>query len=231
LRVAYAQVALSAVNVVLEYMRGDRHVWLSPSKAVGVRCTVRTEAPIWLDRAEIEAVVARLCGPLTARVSAMIWLARELGLRWRECVLLDSVTALNEAQSVKAITVHRGTKGSQTRQVPVRTDRQLEALERAAAVQGTAANLIPPNWSFRTFAEHASRAFYAAGGSHFHDLRSSFACEMYEELAGVSAPAVGGVLPDQAVDESARLKVSKQLGHHRVTVVAAYVGARRVRHG
>jgi hypothetical protein len=60
LRVAYAQVALSAVNVVVEYMRGDRSGWLLPSKTLGVRRTVRLEAPIWIDRAEIQSVVERL---------------------------------------------------------------------------------------------------------------------------------------------------------------------------
>jgi len=43
--VSYAQNLLSSVNVVLEAMRGDSQVRVSPSELVGERNSVRQEAP------------------------------------------------------------------------------------------------------------------------------------------------------------------------------------------
>ncbi|MCU7893059.1 MAG: integrase [Candidatus Thiodiazotropha sp. (ex Ustalcina ferruginea)] len=69
-----------------------------------------------------------------------------------------------------------------------------------------------------------------AGLSRMHGLRHAYAQNRYEELTGCKSPAVGGpetkaLTPEQReVDRQARLTISKELGHERVAVAAAYLG-------
>ncbi|MCP5002065.1 MAG: integrase, partial [Hyphomicrobiales bacterium] len=58
--VAYAQNLLSSVNVILETMRGDRQLRVSPAALVGKRRHVRDTAPAGLDRARVNAATAAL---------------------------------------------------------------------------------------------------------------------------------------------------------------------------
>jgi integrase len=212
---------------VLTYLRGDTALWVSPSNLVGPRSYARTTPPIWLSRAAIEAVLARLNGPIGPRVGAMIRLARELGLRWRETALLDAVATLEQALRHEQVTIAQGTKGGQARRFAVVSDYQLKALRCAASAQGHAENVIPAAMSYRNFAETASRAFYAAGGRHFHDFRASYACERYQGFTGWLAPVLGGQILGREADLAARLAIAEELGHHRVDIVSCYIGGRK----
>lgn len=227
LKPAYAQNLVSSVNVVLGQMRGDDAIWVRPAD-VGERCSVRDTAPIWMSRDEVGDVRARIEEP---RFAAMIGLARELGVRFRECSRLDAAHALRQAVRSAQITVSEGVKGGgQERTVPITSQRQIEALRAAAAAQQGGSNLMRADQTYSQFKSQAYRAFYAAGGSHFHDLRAAYACDRYQELTGCKAPVLrnsNDEKPSRGDDRAARLIISRELGHHRIEVVNEYVGGRR----
>jgi hypothetical protein len=63
-----------------------------------------------------------------------------------------------------------------------------------------------------------------------HGLRHAYAQNRYEELTGWRAPTAGGpdsksLSPEQReIDREARLTISRELGHEREAVSAAYLG-------
>jgi hypothetical protein len=69
-----------------------------------------------------------------------------------------------------------------------------------------------------------------AGLSQMHGLRHAYAQHRYAELTGWQAPAAGGptarsLTPEQrAMDRQARLTISRELGHEREQITAAYLG-------
>ncbi len=103
-------------------------------------------------------------------------------------------------------------------------------LDRARRMVGFG-SLIPGNHNYvqqlRVYEGNTLRA----GLSRMHGLRHAYAQSRYEELTGWKAPTVGGpesrsLTPEQrATDQQARLIVSRELGHERGGVTAAYLGA------
>jgi hypothetical protein len=234
LSVRYAQNLLSTVNVVLESMRADRILHISPAMLVGNRKNVRTVAPAGLDRSRVERVLAQLRDG-EPRVALVAAIARDLGLRFREASLLDVGRALHEAQVRGAINITAGTKGGRgkkvDRWVPVSTT-AMATLTQAVAVQCRAPNLIPGELDFRQWSDHARHAWKGAAILHglrgFHDLRAAYACDRYGQLTGRAAPVVGGQRSvSKEEDTAAREVIAQELGHGRTDVLAAYVGSAR----
>ena len=233
--VAYAQNLLSSVNVVMEAMRGDRQLRVSPAVLVGKRSHVRHIAPAGLDRAQVNALAAILRDRDQARVASVVELARDLGLRFREASLLDAREALSQARALGRINITAGTKGGRGREVdrwvPV-SDSALQTLQVAARLQHSSHNLIPPRMSYRQWRDHAYAVWRTTTNqtdlSGFHDLRAAYACDRYAQLTGCPAPTVAGSRQaDKTVDRLARRMLSQELGHGRTDVVAAYVGSAR----
>ena len=69
--VSYAQNLLSTVNVVLEALRGDRLLRVSPAALVGQRAHVRNATPAGLERAQLERALQVLKGRDEARIAAV----------------------------------------------------------------------------------------------------------------------------------------------------------------
>jgi len=239
MKVAYAQNLLSTVNVVLAQMRGDQLLSISPSDSVGPRSFVRGEAPAWMRRAEVAALIDDLRSevreleheiefPMNEElVASQVELGRELGMRWRETVLVDAQRLYDEAQR-GSITISNGTKGGRDRELRV-AEHQFQVIERAASLQERlgSTSFIKFGQNYRQFSEAASRIFYAHGGHHFHDLRAAYACSRYEQLTGHPAPCVAGeMLASREADRRAREIITAELGHGRLDVVAAYIGGR-----
>jgi len=107
---AYAQNLLSSVNVILGALRGDQVLRVSPAQSVGERSNVRSVAPVSLDREKVTAAVQSLLAKDEARVAAIILLARELGLRFREASMMDAKQTLRQAQDKGRVNVTEGTK-------------------------------------------------------------------------------------------------------------------------
>ena len=233
--VAYAQNLLSSVNVVLEVLRGDRIMRVSPAGLVGERRNVRESMPAGLDRTAVQQCAQSLRAEGHDRVAAVVELARDLGLREREASLLDARAALRQAETRGEVNVTAGTKGGRGHQVErwvPASERALGSLRRAVDVQGTGRNLIPEDKTWRQWNSHAHHVWEKARARHglekLHDLRVAYACDRYLALTGRPAPVIaGGCLVEAGRDRHARENIARELGHARIDVVSAYLGAAR----
>lgn len=121
------------------------------------------------------------------------------------------------------------TKGGRPREIPVRTQRQRDALDRARTLAGKG-SLIPPSRNYKQHMKIYERHTSAAGLSKMHGLRHAYAQERYRELTGWAAPAAGGPTKNQlsraqkVTDREARLTISRELGHEREQITAVYCG-------
>lgn len=232
MRVAYAQNLLSSVNITLEALRGDRHIYISPSETVGQRSFIRQTTPATLDRDVLDRTLNALMEKGDERAAAAASLAREFGLRMREASLLDARKALRQADRYGRINITAGTKGGRgkgvDRWVPVSKSGR-GALKFAKGLQGTRSNLIPDTHSWRQWKDALEwtwrKTSAETGAGKFHDLRAAYACDRYTEITGRPAPVVAGErLVDKEVDREARQIISQELGHGRIDVVASYIG-------
>ncbi|UEB96681.1 integrase domain-containing protein [Pseudomonas sp. HN2] len=239
--IATAQNRLSSVNRTIAALRGDQYVKIpSPSKALGLqRSSVRSEAPQGQDRGQVE-LIAQALSELgqQSRVSAIVLLARETGMRLREAILADLLRLKREARQLGKINIQDGTKGGRSgasapRWIAV-TDQVRGALNRASEVSPSGSrNLLAPDESYKDFMQTVVRPardlLHEQGVKGFHELRAAYACERYEQLTGFPAPVNGGRghREDQELDQRAREQISHELGHNRIDVVSAYIGGRR----
>jgi hypothetical protein len=229
---AYAQNLVSAVNVVMGLATGGQWESVSPTKDCGIaeRSHVREEAPGALDREAFGRALDAVREQVGDRAAAVVELAREFGLRSKEASLLDARAALREAEARGVVTISAGTKGGREREVPVVSERQLEALRHAAEAQGRDSSLIPSEMSWKEWREgdlrDAREIVKEETGGGLHDLRSAYACERYEALTGWAAPVAGGGIADRDADREAREIISAELGHGRIDVVSEYIGGR-----
>lgn len=228
---AYAQNLVSAVNSVMSLVTHGQWESVSPTRDCGIaeRSTAREEAPGALDREAYARAVAEVREQLGDRAAAVVELARELGLRSKEASLIDARAAYAEASASGYVTISEGTKGGREREVPITSERQLEALSRAAETQGADRSLIPADQSWKEWREgtlrDAREIVQAYTGGGLHDLRAAYACERYEALTGHAAPVVDpSDRADRDVDREARAQIAEELGHGRTDVVAEYVG-------
>ena len=121
------------------------------------------------------------------------------------------------------------TKGGKERVVPIQSAAQREVLDRARNLVGLG-SLIPSNRNYVQQMRIYERDTLRAGLSQMHGLRHAYAQNRYEELTGWKCPAAGG--PEKAsltreqwmIDRYARLTISRELGHEREQITAAYCG-------
>lgn len=238
--IATAQNRLSSVNRTMAALRGDQYVKIpSPSNALGMqRSNVRWEAPQGQDRAQIELIARALSERGQQRVTAIVHLARETGMRLREAILADLPRLEREAGQLGKINIQDGTKGGRSgastpRWIAV-TDQIRGALNRAwEASPSGSRNLLAANESYKEFMQSVVRPardlLHEHGLKGFHELRAAYACERYEQLTGFPAPVNGGRVhrEDRELDLRARQQISHELGHNRIDVVSAYIGGRR----
>lgn len=220
-----AQNLVLAVNRVMHM--ATRGHWKSVSSTgtsgIAERCNVRQDTPQALDRSTYETLLEAAKGKVGERAIAVCELARELGLRSKEASLMDAQGALKQAREKGAVSVLDGTKGGRYRQVPITTDAQRAALERAATAQGTARAVMPAECTWKSWRGGELRQAREAMGG-LHELRAAYACERYAALTGHRAPCAGGQILDKKADKEARKAISAELGHGRIEVVNAYVG-------
>lgn len=228
---AYAQNMVSAVNSVLQQVREWKSI--SPTKDCGIqqRRHVRDTPPMGIERgAELSRALHALRDAGQHRGAAVVELAREFGLRTKEASLLDASRALKEAQKRGAVTILNGTKGGRQRKLPIVALRQLQALQRASAVQGNARAIMPPDQNWKQWRENGLRdareTLQEHGIDRIHDLRAAYACDRYSQLTGAPAPVNWGQIRDKSIDKWARKVISEELGHGRIDVVASYIGGR-----
>lgn len=230
LSASYAQNLVSAVNSVMSIATGGQWESVSPTRDCGIaeRSHVRDEAPAAIDREVYSRALDAVREQVGERAAAVVELARELGLRSKEASLLDAKAALREASERGAITISAGTKGGREREIPITSERQMEALRHAAEAQGRDSSLIPSEMSWKEWREgtlrDAREVVQEWTGGGLHDLRASYACERYESLTGWAAPVAGGEIADRDADKEAREQIAEELGHGRIDVVSEYIG-------
>jgi hypothetical protein len=169
---------------------------------------------------------------------AMMW---AFGLRFKESVMLrpyDDV--LTAAQAGKAgeglyLDTHRGTKGGLRRFVPIASEVEKQAIERARQVARPGESVSDQRLSLAQAERRLRYVMEKFGftkkelGATPSGLRHQYAGAQYTEEYGGPPPVVTGVNPDDAeADHRARLRVARRLGHGRVQISNAYIGARKV---
>jgi hypothetical protein len=227
---ATAQNYVSAVNTVMTLATHGQWERVSPTNDSGIaeRSAIREAAPGALDRGAYSRALDAVREQVGDRAAAVAELARELGLRSKEASLINSKAALSEALARYAVTISEGTKGGRSREVPITSERQIEALSRAAQAQGDAKSMIPHDQTWKEWREGNLRdareivQSYTGGG--LHDLRAAYACERYADLTGAAAPVAGGEIADRAADREAREQIAEELGHGRIDVTNEYLG-------
>ena len=240
LAVSTAQNRLSSVNRTLAALRGDQYVKLpSPSKALGKQRTwVRDSVPQGQDREQVKQIVDALCRHDLLRAAAIVLLARATGMRLREATLADLPRLSREVREIGMINIQDGTKGgragaSAPRWISV-DDHVRDALGFAWQVSPAGSrNLIAPHESYLKLLQEIIRPardiLHAHNLKGFHELRAAYACERYEQITQRPAPINGGKCcqVDRNLDGEARRRISYELGHDRIDVIAAYIGGRR----
>lgn len=229
---ATAQNYVSAVNSVMSIATQGSWQSISPTKDCGIdkRNAVRENAPGALDRIRYDKALHAVQEKLGERAAAVVEVARELGLRSKEASLLNAPKALHEAQKYGQIKIIDGTKGGRSREIPIQSTVQVEALQRAAQAQSDAKAIMPPDQDWKSWREDGLRAArelvqeHTGGG--LHDLRAAYACERYAQLTGHAAPCAGGQIFDRVQELEVRLAISNELGHNRVAVTSEYLGGR-----
>lgn len=233
---------LSHVNKCLEQARGDN--------ALKVFATKDLDYPpksgiALVDSSVPETLHQHVISQVSEPVAVVCILQHEFGLRMREGSLFDCEKALEEALNHQQVTIERGTKGGQERTVPVRTERQIEALERGQALQQRTGhnNVTPESMSFKSFQSAAYRETKSVDASYLsHGERKHFANTQYKQKIGALSPVQAGiphgkdhheylaktlnisVSEAKMRDKSVRMEISKMLGHHRVGITNAYLG-------
>lgn len=125
------------------------------------------------------------------------------------------------------------TKGGRPRDIPIRNDAQRELLDRVGKLAG-GGSLIPAGRSYaeqKNLYERETLASGISGGDRkAHGLRHGYAQTRYWELTGWKCPHAGGprrgeLSPQQReADRTARLAISREMGHAREEVTAVYLG-------
>jgi hypothetical protein len=153
-------------------------------------------------------------------------LQREFGLRREEAIKIRPVLA---DKGAILWLKPSWTKGGRAREIPIRTEAQREALDKAKALAGKG-SLIPAAKNYKAQKNRYEGQCIRAGLCKMHGLRHAYAQRRFEEIAGFPAPLAGGpnraaLTDDQrALDTKARAVVSKELGHDREQVTVTYLG-------
>lgn len=225
----YKHALLSAVNTAMDSVRTyvNAEPWVpvtARKQGIEMRDFVRTNPTV----SNVQYQMAYKA--MTPRVQALSGIAREFGLRLKEAALLDNKKALREAFKHNRLSIVKGTKGGKKRTIPITNEQQIQALKNAAAIQAKGRSLIPEDQNYHKFLNSeikANRPILRETGIHrFHEFRSAYAAQRYEELTGHPAPVNGGTILDRDLDREVRLQISAELGHGRIEVVASYIGGR-----
>ena len=161
-------------------------------------------------------------------VRVSLELEQEFGLRREEATKIRPHEA---DQGNRLVLKASWCKGGRAREIPIRTDKQRELLERAKALaETTPERSLIPEKTYRKHIKIYERQTYKAGIRAPHGLRHAYAQARYKELTKWECPAVGGwsskdlkTKEDVDLDKRARAIITKELGHGRPQITSLYL--------
>lgn len=160
-------------------------------------------------------------------VQASAMLQKAFGLRREEAMKICP----SKADAGDQLKLDRSwCKGGRAREIEIRTDYQRQALDHAKSIAGNS-SLIPANLSYVKHLGVWEKQMQSVGLGRTHGARHAFAQDRYKSITGWLPPAQGGPKykdmnnADKAIDRSARLQVSRELGHERLQITATYLGS------
>jgi hypothetical protein len=238
LAVSYAQNLIVSANITLEALRQDKAIRIeSPASWVGKRQTVRTRVPDGMDWADIDRLVAACARKIcTGQPSSSCYAAvsgYDSARQSSPTLQTGNDRPRNAGRSMSGKAPKGGRGKEVSRWVPVSERGQL-ALREAVRVRNQLGgqNLLKPDENFDDLVNdgevhRARKILHEFGIKGYHELRAAWACERYEEISGATAPVLqAGTSIGQENDDQFRLALARELGHDRIDVVAAYIGAR-----
>ena len=228
LKESTAQNRVSAVNTVMKYVKHGDWISVKPTDAgecaIKKRSYIRTTPPSGMDREQLLKSIS----DFNMNDIALVMLIRDFGLRSKEASLLNAEIALDQALKNGYIYILKGTKGGRVRRLKIISRTQIETLKYATEAQGNRKNLITGDQSWKTWREETLRAIREAlqlkDVKRLHELRAAYACGRYKELTDHDAPVLDGCAP-KVIDRWARLIIAEELGHSRIDITNAYLGA------
>jgi integrase len=165
---------------------------------------------------------------LPSRVSLAVRLQMAFGLRLEESLKFR----VRQADAGDAIDLQASwCKGGRARTVPITHERQRALLEEVRRACGDGA-LIPPGQTYKAFRKEVESTTWRAGIYNMHGHRHWYAQWRYQILTGHPCPAAGGPTYERmtrvarAIDYTARLQISGELGHNRLEITDTYLGSR-----
>lgn len=120
-------------------------------------------------------------------------------------------------------------KGGRARTIPILTQQQREVLDFAKQIAGNG-SLIPSDTNYKTQLNRYEKQTQKVGLRNMHGLRHQYAQQRYQTLTGWPCPHAGGPSrkelseEQRQIDYQARLIISNELGHGRISIVAKYCG-------
>jgi len=225
---------ISAVNSVMKRASSEYQTF-SPTidGKIPNRNHVRDSLPNMYHRDLYEETLKKLTKRFQPRKVIILKLAREFGLRAKECSLLDAKKQYKNALERNKIDIETGAKGGRFRDLNIINETQINTLREASILQGEDPALIPSDVNYKNWyhsgLKKIRKALNELSDGSLHDLRAAYACERYKQITDQLPPCSGNLNIDKSIDKKARKIISKELGHNREAVAASYIGTRRLK--
>jgi len=229
---------LSAVNTAMKTARQDSKLSVNPVREAGLPSRTHIAT---VDRSATQADHDDAKNAISSRLAAQLDLQREIGLRFKESSLINAQKILHEAETRGKIRIFSGTKGARPRDVPITSQSQIDALRQAAHIQDKDRSLVPNHQTWAQYQNQSYREITQTKIDGFHSERHHYANSRYESITGVKSPVQSGVEHKKhithivnelgitrqkaiQVDREARITVSRELGHSRISITNNYLG-------
>lgn len=163
---------------------------------------------------------------LNERQQLAIQLQREFGLR-REESLKFSPSYADKGNKIELKA--SWCKGGRAREIPVRTDKQRELLDKVHEVVKKG-SLIEKDKLYVNALDSLKINTYRADIRNMHGYRHAYAQERYKELTRRDCPKASGLtsreltVEQKQQDYDARRIISQELGHNREEITVQYLG-------
>lgn len=234
-----AQNMLSAINSTMAYARQDNKCTVHAVREAGLpsRSHIAKESKAISQENHLATQLQ-----VSERLAVQLDLQRELGLRMKESCLINAQSALYQAEKSAVVQIKFGTKGGRPREVPITSKKQIDVLRNAAILQQNDRSMVPKSQSLKSYVNNCYQQLRATVMDGFHGERHHYTNLRYEQLTGEKSPVEAGVMHGKshinyiaqnrkitieeakALDLKARAKISKELGHSRVSITNNYLG-------